>query len=161
MSCSPSPASLYCAARHVRRKANACAERRISTIRCECLDRMLIFNERQLVRVLPTRRTTTTRIGRIVHLEQMRPIADIGTSSADCKGVIKRNEILGAPTNEYRHTPEPTSGPGGPTLLNPKAEQPQRHGVDLARCPDVHLLAPRRYQDQSRTISSAKGDSLA
>lgn len=33
-------------------KANAYAERWVSTIRRECLDRMLIFNERQLVRVL-------------------------------------------------------------------------------------------------------------
>jgi putative transposase len=33
-------------------KANAYAERWVSTIRRECLDRMLIFHERQLVRVL-------------------------------------------------------------------------------------------------------------
>jgi putative transposase len=33
-------------------KGNAYAERWVSTIRRECLDRMLIFNERQLVHVL-------------------------------------------------------------------------------------------------------------
>jgi putative transposase len=33
-------------------KGNAFAERWVSTIRRECLDRMLIFNERQLVHVL-------------------------------------------------------------------------------------------------------------
>jgi hypothetical protein len=41
-------------------KANPYAERWVSTVRRECLDRMLIFHERQLGHVLASTRRTTT-----------------------------------------------------------------------------------------------------
>jgi hypothetical protein len=58
-------------------KANAYAERWISTIRRECLDRMLIFNERQLVHVLAEyeRHYNTHRPHR--SWEQLPPVAEV------------------------------------------------------------------------------------
>lgn len=41
-------------------KANAYAERWVSSLRRECLDRLLIFHEHQLVRMLAEYETTTT-----------------------------------------------------------------------------------------------------
>jgi transposase InsO family protein len=41
--------------------ANAYAERSVRTVRAECLDWILVWNERQLSRVLTTTDATTTR----------------------------------------------------------------------------------------------------
>src|SRR5664280_1161134 len=59
-------------------RANAYAERWVGTIRRECLDRMLIFSERQLWRVLAEYENhyNTHRPHR--SLEQLPPIADVG-----------------------------------------------------------------------------------
>ena len=84
-------------------KANAYAERWISTIRRECLDRTLIFSERQLWRVLAEYEShyNTHRPHR--SLTQLPPIADRGIGGAGGNGPVGRTEILGGLINEYRH----------------------------------------------------------
>jgi putative transposase len=84
-------------------KGNAYAERWVSTIRRECLDRMLIFSERQLRYVLTEYEDhyNTHRPHRA--LEQLPPIADIGIRSTDGDGAVERTEMLGRLINEYRH----------------------------------------------------------
>jgi len=81
-------------------KGNAYAERWVSTIRRECLDRMLIFSERQLVHVLAEYENhyNTHRPHR--SLEQLPPIADVDIGSGGA-GAIERTEILGGLINEY------------------------------------------------------------
>jgi len=84
-------------------KANAFAERWVSTIRRERLDRMLIFHERQLVRVLAEYAGHYNMHRPHRALEQLPPIADIGIGPADGTGAVLRTEILGGLINEYRH----------------------------------------------------------
>jgi putative transposase len=84
-------------------KANAYAERWVSTIRRECLDRMLIFGDRQLRYVLSEyeRHYNVHRPHRA--LEQRSPI-DIGASRLSrTTCVIRRTQILGGLINEYQH----------------------------------------------------------
>ena len=84
-------------------KANAYAERWVSTIRRECLDRILIFGERQLRHVLTEyeHHYNTHRPHRA--LEQLPPIGDVGIGRGDVSGAVRRTEILGGLINEYRH----------------------------------------------------------
>jgi putative transposase len=84
-------------------KANADAERWVSTVRRECLDRMLIVSERPLVHVLGEYQDhyNTHRPHR--SLQQLPPVADLDIG-ADRAGPVERTEILGGLTNEYRHT---------------------------------------------------------
>jgi putative transposase len=84
-------------------KANAHAERWVGTIRRECLDRMLIFSERQLWRVLAEYENhyNTHRPHR--SLEQLPPIAEVSPDCTDGTGAVWRTEILGGLINEYRH----------------------------------------------------------
>jgi putative transposase len=84
-------------------KANAYAERWVSAIRRECLDRMLIFSERQLVHVLTEYEGHDNMHRPYRALEQRPPIADLGISRADVSGAVRRTEILGGLINEYRH----------------------------------------------------------
>ena len=83
-------------------KGNAYAERWVSTIPRECLDRMQIFNERQLVHMLAEYENhyNTHRPHR--SLKQLPPIADVDVGS-DGTGAVERTEILGGLTSEYRH----------------------------------------------------------
>jgi putative transposase len=76
-------------------KANAYAERWVGTIRRECLDRMLIFNERQLVRVLAEYEAhyNTHRPHRA--LDQQPPINDGSLDRGRGNGVVR-------PTNPRR-----------------------------------------------------------
>jgi transposase InsO family protein len=84
-------------------KANAYAERWVSTIRRECLDRMLIFGERQLRHVLAEyeRHYNTQRPRRA--LGQLPPMGDAAIERACVSGAVRRTEILGGLINEYRH----------------------------------------------------------
>src|SRR6266496_380427 len=59
-------------------KANAYAERWVSTVRRECLDRLLIFSERQLRHVLAEYERHYNRHRPHRALEQQPPIADLG-----------------------------------------------------------------------------------
>ncbi len=84
-------------------KANAYAERWVSTIRRECLDRMLIFHERQLRHVVTEyeHHYNTHRPHRA--LEQRSPI-DSGETQQPClAGPVRRTEVLGGLINEYHH----------------------------------------------------------
>ena len=83
-------------------KGNAYAERWVSTIRRECLDRMLIFSERQLRYVLTEYEDhyNTHRPHR--SLKQLPPIADVDIGGTE-DGAVERTEILGGLINEYRH----------------------------------------------------------
>ncbi|WP_206745554.1 integrase core domain-containing protein [Jatrophihabitans sp. GAS493] len=74
----------------------------MSTIRRECLDRMLIFSERRLIHVLGEyeEQYNTHRPHR--SLQQRPPIADIDIG-ANRKGAVERIGILGGVTSEYRH----------------------------------------------------------
>ena len=84
-------------------KANAYAERWVGTIRRECLDRMLIFSEHQLRRVLAEYENhyNTHRPHR--SLEQLPPITDVGPDRTDGTEAVWHTEILGGLINEYRH----------------------------------------------------------
>jgi transposase InsO family protein len=84
-------------------KANAYAERWVGTVRRECLDRILIFHERQLVHVRAEYEThyNTHRPHRA--LEQHPPI-DCGATQRSCStGTVRRTPVLGGLINEYRH----------------------------------------------------------
>jgi putative transposase len=84
-------------------KANAYAERWVSTVRRECLDRMLIFHERQLRAVLTEYENhyNTHRPHRA--LEQRSPIDRGETQRALSSGSVRREQVLGGLINEYRH----------------------------------------------------------
>jgi len=84
-------------------KGNAYAVRWVSTIRRECLDRMLIFNERQLVQVLTEyeRHYNTHRPHR--GLDQLSPIAANGDRRPRTAGAVRRTQVLGGLINEYQH----------------------------------------------------------
>ena len=103
MRCSLTPASQRCRSPPRAPKANAYAERWVSTVRRECLDRMLIFHERQLRHVLTEYEDhyNTHRPHRA--LEQLPPIGDVGIGPGDVSGAVRRTEILGGLINEYRH----------------------------------------------------------
>ena len=83
-------------------KGNAYAERWVSTIRRECLDRILIFNERQLVHVLTEyeRHYNTHRPHRA--LDQHSPIASDVERLPRTGGAVQRRQVLGGLINEYQ-----------------------------------------------------------
>jgi putative transposase len=89
-----------------RRKANAYAERWVRSIRRECLDRMLIFSERHLVRVLTEYEVhyNTHRPHRA--LDQQPPAVDVSVDGDRGKGAVRRTEILGGLINEYLTPPD-------------------------------------------------------
>jgi putative transposase len=83
-------------------KGNAYAERWGSTIRRECLDRIQICSERQLVHVLAEYENhfNTHRPHR--SLEQLPPLVDVDIG-ANHDGPVERTKILGALINEYHY----------------------------------------------------------
>ena len=84
-------------------KANAYAERWVGTIRRGCLDRILIFGERQLRHVLTEfeDHDNTHRPRRA--LAQCSPI-DPGRTQHFClAGPVRRTQVLGGLINEYQH----------------------------------------------------------
>jgi putative transposase len=84
-------------------KGNAYAERWVSTIRRECLDRMLIFSERQLLDVLTgyENHYNTHRPHRA--LDQLPPIASDADRLRRTAGPVRRTQVLGGLINEYQH----------------------------------------------------------
>jgi putative transposase len=86
-------------------KANACAERWVRTVRTECLDWMLIWNQRHLEHVLAAY---------VMHYNTVRPHrgialgvpADAGepapASLAEIRR-IQRIDVLGGLVHEYHH----------------------------------------------------------
>jgi len=83
--------------------ANAYAERWVSTIRRECLDRMLIFGDRQLGHVLAEYENNYNRHRPHRAVEQLPPIGDLCLERARGERGVQRTEILGGLINEYRH----------------------------------------------------------
>jgi putative transposase len=84
-------------------KANAYAERWVSTIRRECLDRILIFTERQLTHVLAEYATHYNAHRPHRALEQRSPTKPAAVPSPPDTQVLRRTQILGGLINEYRH----------------------------------------------------------
>jgi putative transposase len=84
-------------------KANAYAERWVSTIRRECLDRLLFLHERQLVHVLAQYESHYNNYRPHRALEQLPPIGDVCCERAGGEGSVRRTEVLGGLINEYRH----------------------------------------------------------
>ena len=83
-------------------RANAYAERWVGTIRRECLDRMLIFSERQLCRVLAEYETHYNMHRPHRALDQRAPITKVRAASSGPEIVVRRVEILGGLINEYQ-----------------------------------------------------------
>jgi transposase InsO family protein len=83
-------------------RANPYAERWVSTIRRECLDRMLIFSERQLIGVLSEYQNHYNQHRPHRALGQLPPILEIDIGGND-DGTVERTEVLGGLINEYRH----------------------------------------------------------
>jgi putative transposase len=83
-------------------KANAYAERWVSTIRRECTDRMLIFNERQLLHVLSEygQHHNTHRPHRA--LDKLSPIPAATDRLPHTSGAVRRTQIHGGLINEYQ-----------------------------------------------------------
>ena len=83
-------------------EGNACAERWLSTIRHECLDRMLIFSEGQLIHVLAEYENHYNTHRPHQSLKQLPRITDIDIGSGGT-GAVEGSEILGGLIHEYRH----------------------------------------------------------
>jgi putative transposase len=87
-------------------RANAFAERWIGTVRRECLDRILIFNERHLLAVLAEY---------VEHYNTHRPHQSLKQSAPAQRSTqsvigddelptrVERKEVLGGVIHEYRH----------------------------------------------------------
>jgi putative transposase len=83
-------------------KATAYAERWVSTIRRECLDRMLIFGQRQLALMLTSFEAQYNAHRPHRALEQRSPL-DSGRPQQPCSaGAVRRTEVLSGLINEYR-----------------------------------------------------------
>jgi transposase InsO family protein len=87
-------------------RANAIAERWIGTVRRECTDRLLIYGERHLRRVLAEfeRRYNQCRPHRARNLRNLRPPEPTWAAAPTDLGKarLRREEVLGGLINEYR-----------------------------------------------------------
>ena len=85
-------------------RANAYAERWIGTVRRECLDRLLIVNERQLRTVLADYEAHYNGHRPHRSLDQRPPLGGTAiTRSEDPSVAVQRTDILGGLIHEYRH----------------------------------------------------------
>jgi putative transposase len=90
-------------------RANAFAERWVGTVRRECLDRLLIVNQRHLLAVLTeyVRHYNSHRPHQ--SLAQASPIPRLATSvtrsvtNPTTRDLVERREVLGGLIHEYRH----------------------------------------------------------
>ena len=99
MPCSPTPTFPCCVVRLRRPRP----ERWVSSIRRECLDRILIFTERQLTHVLAEYATHYNAHRPHRALEQRSPTKPAAVPSPPDTQVLRRTQILGGLINEYRH----------------------------------------------------------
>jgi transposase InsO family protein len=85
-------------------RANAYAERWVRTVRAECLDWTLVWNQRQLYRVLTEylRHHNTVRPHRSLDLQPPRPARPLRLAEPDTAGSpVQRIEVLGGLIHEY------------------------------------------------------------
>ncbi|NDJ53230.1 MAG: transposase, partial [Chloroflexi bacterium] len=80
--------------------ANAFAERWVRTVREECLDKLLIFNQRHLGQVLTTYSHHYNRWPPHQGIAQQTPVP----SSISSDGTIRRKEVLAGIINEYHRS---------------------------------------------------------
>jgi putative transposase len=86
-------------------RANAYAERRVRTVRTECLDWILVWNRRQLEHVLAryVGHYNTARPHRGIDLDVPVPPAKPTPAGIDNVRRIERVDVLGGLIHEYRH----------------------------------------------------------
>ncbi|MEJ3746635.1 integrase core domain-containing protein [Actinomycetes bacterium KLBMP 9797] len=86
-------------------RANAYAERWVRTVRSECLDWTLVWNERQLSRVLAEylRHYNTVRPHRSLDLKPPRPTSRLAlVEPGTVESSVQRVDVLGGLIHEYR-----------------------------------------------------------
>jgi len=85
-------------------RANAYAERWVRTVRAECLDWTLIWNQRQLSRVLTEylRHYNTMRPHRSLDLQPPRPTRLTLVEPGVVEAPVQRVDVLGGLIHEYR-----------------------------------------------------------
>jgi transposase InsO family protein len=85
-------------------RANAYAERWVGTVRAECLDWMLVWNDRQLYRVLTQylQHYNTVRPHRSLDLQPPRPTRLTLIEPGGGKSSVQRVDVLGGLIHEYR-----------------------------------------------------------
>jgi transposase InsO family protein len=85
-------------------RANAYAERWVGTVRAECLDWTLIWNDRQLYRVLTEylQHYNTVRPHRSLDLQRPRPTRLTPVEPGGRKSPVQRVDVLGGLIHEYR-----------------------------------------------------------
>ncbi len=84
-------------------RANTYAERWISTVRRECLDRLLIFSEGKLRSVVAEYETHYNEHRPHRALAQRAPLTDAGSGpSGELSATVQRTEVLGGLIHEYR-----------------------------------------------------------
>jgi putative transposase len=86
-------------------RANAYAERWVRTVRSECLDWTLVWNQRQLQWVLTEylRHYNTVRPHRSLDLQPPRPVARLTlVESGTVESSVQRVDVLGGLIHEYR-----------------------------------------------------------
>jgi hypothetical protein len=86
-------------------RANAYAERWVRTVRSECLDWTLVWNERQLCLVLTEylRHYNTVRPHRSVELQPPRPVSRLRlVEPGVVESSVQRVDVLGGLIHEYR-----------------------------------------------------------
>ena len=85
--------------------SNAFAERWVRTVRTECLDWVVVFNQRHLEKVLADFVThyNTARPHRGIDLEVPTAAGQPSPASAEQIRQIERVDVLGGLVHEYRH----------------------------------------------------------
>jgi putative transposase len=85
-------------------RANAYAERWVRTVRAECLDWTLVWNDRQLCRVLTEylRHYNTVRPHRSLDLQPPRPARPTPLEPGGRESSVQRVDVLGGLIHEYR-----------------------------------------------------------
>ena len=85
-------------------RANAYAERLVRTVWAECLDWTLVWNDRQLFRVLTEylRHYNGVRPHRSLDLQPPRPTRLTLVGPRGCESSVQRVDVLGALIREYR-----------------------------------------------------------
>lgn len=82
-------------------RANCYAERFVRTVRGECTDRILIYNEHHATRVLSEYAQHYNSHQPHQSRDQRAPNDDHQSAAMPCDGLIRRHRVLGGVINEY------------------------------------------------------------